>query len=274
MSFLYKICGLAILVCTCIIFVSGCTEENQELRLNLSQEELEWVGLQIYQNECAGQRQCLVTWNQGEGFPSLGIGHFIWYPADRQAPFVESFPQLVAYLREAAVELPAWLQQLSPFAAPWPDREAFYEVADQRQVESLRILLEQTKGLQAAFMLARAQASLSKILAASPEKQRQTLAQNLGTLLQTRGGAYALIDYVNFKGEGLSPQEQYQGQGWGLRQVLERMDVSKAADTLAAFRQAAIEVLSQRARLATRSIEREKWLPGWINRVETYREPE
>ena len=29
------------------------------------------------------------------------------------------------------------------------------------------------------------------------------------------------MDYVNFKGEGVSSSERYRGQGWGLLQVLE-----------------------------------------------------
>ena len=39
------------------------------------------IGQRVWQNECAGSVQGLVSWNAGEGFPSLGIGHFIWYPA-------------------------------------------------------------------------------------------------------------------------------------------------------------------------------------------------
>ena len=29
-----------------------------------------------------------------------------------------------------------------------------------------------------------------------------------------------MIDYVNFKGDGLKPTERYKGEGWGLLQVL------------------------------------------------------
>ena len=32
-----------------------------------------------------------------------------------------------------------------------------------------------------------------------------------------------LIDYVNFKGEGVLETERYRGRGWGLLQVLEGM---------------------------------------------------
>lgn len=40
-------------------------------------------------------------------------------------------------------------------------------------------------------------------------------------------GLYALIDYVNFKGEGTSETERYNGQGWGLLQILENMKGKK-----------------------------------------------
>ncbi len=36
-------------------------------------------------------------------------------------------------------------------------------------------------------------------------------------------GVYALVDYVNFKGEGTLATERYQDHGWGLLQVLEGM---------------------------------------------------
>ena len=35
---------------------------------------------------------------QREDFPSLGIGHFIWYRADQQSTFEETFPQLIEFM--------------------------------------------------------------------------------------------------------------------------------------------------------------------------------
>ena len=45
----------------------------------LSLEQENWIGQQIFNNECAMQISCLTAWNLGEDFPSLGIAHFIWY---------------------------------------------------------------------------------------------------------------------------------------------------------------------------------------------------
>ena len=37
-------------------------------------------GMKIWQNESGATVSGLTHWNEGEEFPSLGIGHFIWYP--------------------------------------------------------------------------------------------------------------------------------------------------------------------------------------------------
>ena len=95
----------------------------------------------------------------------------------------------------------------------------------------------------------------------------------LARLVATPGGTYALMDYVNFKGEGLSPSEQYRGEGWGLLQVLLAMEPEPGGSTRDAFREAAGRVLTRRAANADNDIERERWLPGWLKRLETYREP-
>ncbi len=39
----------------------------------------------------------------------------------------------------------------------------------------------------------------------------------------THGGWYPLIDYINFKGKGIKETEKYNGEGWGLLQVLQTM---------------------------------------------------
>ena len=68
------------------------------------------AGRRLWQNECGGRIDGLTSWNKGEDFASLGIGHFIWYPAGRRGPFEESFPRLLEYLSKNGVVLPAWLR--------------------------------------------------------------------------------------------------------------------------------------------------------------------
>ncbi len=249
-------------------------------KLDLDAAELAWIGDRIFQNECAGQRSCLVHWNVGEAFPSLGIGHFIWYPAGVEGRFVESFPPLMHFLRQRNVTPPAWLNGLSPFDAPWPDRAAFLAEDPSPRTEALRAFLSETRGLQVAYIFQRTREALARVLAAAPADRRDQMRRHLSALAATPGGAYALLDYVNFKGEGLAESERYQGEGWGLLQVLLAMPenagesgVAEEGSALAAFRQAAETVLTRRAQNAERAIERERWLPGWLHRIDTYREP-
>jgi len=245
---------------------------NEQPQLDLSEQQLAWIGQQVYRNECASRRPCLVHWNQGEAFPSLGIGHFIWYPEGVDGRFVESFPALVGFLEGQGVDLPAWLKAQIQRGAPWPDRQAFLRAEDRdERIETLRRLLEREQAGQTAFLLQRARAGLEKIASASGDPV--ATRRKIHRLTETPGGAYALIDYVNFKGEGLAESERYDGVGWGLLQVLEAMESPGTRDALPAFRDAAAAVLTARAQRAENPIEREQWLPGWLNRVDTYREP-
>src|SRR5690606_37756795 len=86
-------------------------------------------------------------------------------------------------------------------------------------------------------------------------------------------GLYALIDYVHFKGEGTNPAERYQGEGWGLLQVLQNMPAHSAAP-LDAFAASARTVLSQRVANAPAERREDRWLQGWHNRVSTYLPPQ
>ena len=249
------------------------TGPDVDVSLALTSAQLDWVGQQIFRNECAGRFQCLVHWNDGEAFPSLGIGHFIWYPEGVEGRFVESFPALMEYMEQRQVNIPEWLRALEPFDAPWREKADFLAVDDSPRVAELREFLAGTQGIQAEFIFRRARKSLGKIIEAAPDDQKPEIAARLESLSQTPGGVYAIIDYVNFKGEGLSPTERYEVQGWGLLQVLLEMSESPDQSALVKFREAADTVLTRRADNAENPIERERWLPGWRKRLETYAEP-
>ncbi len=62
------------------------------------------IGRKIWQNECAGSVDGLTSWNGGEEFPSLGIGHFIWYPAGFKGRFEESWPSFVAFAKKSGCQ--------------------------------------------------------------------------------------------------------------------------------------------------------------------------
>ena len=98
------------------------------------------------------------------------------------------------------------------------------------------------------------------------------LDERVNRLLATPEGTYALIDYVNFKGIGTNPRERYEGEGWGLVQVLRDLDDTEG-DVVTAFSNAAAERLRMRVALSPPEREEERWLAGWTRRVRGYAMP-
>lgn len=79
------------------------------LDITISALDAKYIGDLIFKNETSGRVEKLVHWNRAETFPSLGIGHFIWYPKGQEGPFVEDFPRFIEYLDEKGIKLPFWL---------------------------------------------------------------------------------------------------------------------------------------------------------------------
>jgi hypothetical protein len=116
----------------------------------LENSDYEWIASRVAENETGGQARYLTYWGAGEDFPSFGIGHFIWFPAGVDAPFDETFPALVRFLREQPdiPDMPQWLRDLAPFDAPWPDKATFDEALMSSESSSLRRWLEATAAWQ------------------------------------------------------------------------------------------------------------------------------
>ena len=243
--------------------------------IQISKGELDRVGEQIYKNETGGKLDNIAVWNVGENFPSLGIGHFIWFKAGEPAHFEETFPALVLFMQQNGVKLPAILQNHK--TAPWKTREAFNTAKANGELNELMQFLANTKDLQALFIYQRLQGALQKMKAVS--EYPDFIEMKFYEVAGAQNGLYALIDYVNFKGEGINTNERYQGQGWGLMQVLENMDLTASGNnkaerdtsTLASFRQASTKVLTDRVNNADPSKGESRWLPGWKNRIQTYK---
>jgi hypothetical protein len=242
-----------------LVFISAASAQT----VPLSDAQALAIGKRIWKNECAGTVSGLTSWNRGEDFASLGIGHFIWYPAGQRGPFEESFPALVKTLAADGVEVPGWLRG----DCPWKTRAAFMADFDGPKLSQLRALLADTVAKQARFCAQRLEQALPKMLAAAPKNERARLRANFYRVANAPLGMYVLIDYVNFKGEGTSPTERYAGQGWGLLQVLEAMGDGPA---LGAFAKAADRVLTRRVANSPKARHEAQWLPGWRNRVATY----
>lgn len=240
--------------------------------ISLTPQEAERIGRRVWQNESAGRVEGLTAWNAGENFASLGIGHFIWYPTGQRGPFVESFPALLQYMNDRGAPPPDWLFTVR--GCPWPTRDAFMAAQNTPQMRSLRNYLAATVPLQTEFLILRLENALPKMLAAGGGGDRALIRGRFYAVASTTNGKYALIDYVNFKGEGTSPTERYNDQGWGLLQVLEDMQGRpEGQEAVAEFSRAAIRVLERRVRNAPAERNEGRWMAGWRNRCLTYAQP-
>lgn len=235
--------------------------------ITLSQADAKWIGKKIWQNECNGTISGLTSWNAGENFPSLGIGHFIWYPEGKRGPFEESFPKLVSFVSKRGAKLPPLLQEAEH--SPWKSRSEFLHSQQTSEVKQLRQFLVDTIDLQAQFLVDRLQNALPKMLEEAAPSKQDHVRQQFQRVAGSRQGCYALVDYVNFKGEGVLDTERYHNQGWGLLQVLEGMRAS-APDPVEEFSRSAKAILTRRVQNAPPERNESRWLPGWINRINSY----
>ena len=260
--------GIAVLLSAC---APGNPPTGSAPASNLSASQKAAIGRKIWQNESGGKVSGLTAWNSGEEFPSLGIGHFIWYPAGFNGPFEESWPSFIRYAKSKGANPPAIGTQRY---SPWRTRSEFQSKFNSAEMKSLRTWLASNVTLQTEFIMVRSRAALPKMLAAAPASERAKIQSNYQKVSTTPQGTYALIDYVNFKGEGISPTEKYKGQGWGLLQVLGGMkNVSSGPAAATEFSASAKRALSRRVANAPASRNEGKWLPGWHNRCSTYARP-
>ena len=252
---------------------TSVSTEKKDIFANISRSELNAIGEKIFKNEAAGKKENLVYWNEGENFPSLGIGHFIWYKQGEPGIFEESFPQLVEFLKSKNVKLPKIMTENK--YSPWKSREELINLQTKKipdsDIEELTNFLYDNKDLQVMFIFKRLEASLEKMMAVSSNKEN--VRKQFYRVASSPNGLYPLIDYVNFKGEGINPNERYNGQGWGLLQVLENMKGTETGKTaLTEFTNSAKFVLQRRVNNSDPSKNERKWLQGWFNRCNTYAE--
>jgi hypothetical protein len=254
-----------------IVLASFVTSMPTLTGITLSHNEAIKIGKKIWQNECNGTVVGLTSWNEGENFASLGIGHFIWYPKDQRGPFEESFPKLVSFMSTRGPKLPKVVREDAQTPCPWNSRSEFLRAQQTTEMKQLRQFLADTVDLQTDFLIARLEGALPRMLAEAAPPERTNVRQQFERLAATPQGCYALVDYVNFKGEGVLHTERYQGQGWGLLQVLERMDGAAGGEAaINEFARSAKAVLIRRVQNAPAERHESRWLPGWIRRVNSY----
>ena len=268
-----------LLAAACLVFgLIGCkTLDSSPIPtpagsgIRLSDADVAAIGRKIWQNECAGTIEGLTSWNAGEDFPSLGIGHLIWYIDGRPGPFQESFPPLITYMQQKGTPVPGWVA--SAKGSPWKSRSEFLAAQSTPQMKEMRQFLANTVSVQTGFIVLRLEQALPKMQdETSGEADKARLHENFYKMAESRTGLYALIDYVNFKGEGIKAEEKYNGQGWGLRDVLLEMGPNAGGQTSAnEFSEAAKRVLQRRIKNAPADRGESRWSAGWMNRCETYK---
>jgi len=251
------------------LVLSSFLFSHQIYSMTIPQETAKQIGLRIWYNECAGTLSGLSTWNEGEEFASMGIGHFIWYPKGKKGPYEEQFPHLLTFLEENNVKIPSWLN--STKECPWENREAFRQDTQRQKLIEIRSLLVSTVDLQVIFMTQRLEQSLPKILKSTSEEKKKHISTQFYRVAQTPNGLYALLDYINFKGEGSSDNERYNGKGWGLLQVLEYMPNPPKSSTMDDFILSAKAILTQRIANSPKKRGEERWIKGWFNRLDSYK---
>lgn len=247
-------------------------------QLSISAEVAAKVGHQVWINESGASVDGLTAWNHGEDFPSLGIGHWIWFKAGGHPTFEESFPKLIAFIRAAGVKPPAWLDRQPVPPCPWPDKAEFTRQFNAPQLVELRRFLQATIPQQAQYLLQRAQDAVPRMLASlNDPAERQHVLTQLNRVVASSPDLYPLIDYVNFKGEGVSAKETMfdpptgRNQGWGTKWLLlEMKGTAEGPPALAEFSRAAKAVLDRRIRNHPSS---QRWQAGWHKRCDTYKRP-
>lgn len=239
--------------------------------IKISAKLAQKIGIKIWHNECNGSLEGLTSWNNGEDFASLGIGHFIWYPQNAKTCYYHAtFPHLLQFLKDHGKPVPAVVVPHGYHYCLWNNQQEFKEALKTPLMEQLRTYLHNTIDLQIKYMIQRLKSSRAKLLEATDTEKKVFVRKNFDALAQTPNGLYALIDYINFKGEGIAPQEAYNNCRWGLLQVLEKLP--EHGDLVTNFINTAKTVLADRVNNAPAGKDESRWIPGWYKRLDTYKD--
>lgn len=171
---------------------------SNQVNLHLSPEAKKDIGNQIWKNEAGGTVEGLTTWNKGETFASLGIGHFLWLPENSKAPYDDKFKSLLKYMEDKKIKMPSWLTSNTP--NPWKTKEEFDRDFNTPKMKELRDFLTTTIPMQTEFIVDRIEQSLPKMIENADPSKSQQIKDNFAKVLNSGApGVFALTDYVNFK---------------------------------------------------------------------------
>jgi len=254
-----------------VLLSIGCCLSSCTGKVIVSEKDLRLIGDMVFLNESGEKLDSIVCWNEGEDFMSLGLGHFIWYQKDKDNRFEESFPRLLNFMREKGRKIPVWLEDMEHNGYPWKNRQELLQNLHKDDLAKLRRFLYDTLPLQALFLFERLNDALPKMLKVAAPDSRKNVEYQFCRLVNAPGGIYALVDYVNFKGEGVLENESYNEVRWGLLQVLENMHGrDRDVSALNEFVLNAKKLLKKRVLNAPAGIDESQWLSGWERRLDSY----
>ena len=257
------------LFCALLNCLTYCT-----INLKISREHAAIIGNLIWKNESNQSIDKLTFWKDGEEFASFGIGHFIWYPEKEHQLFSQTFPGLLYFFKQQGIKLPQWLEKARKIGCPWRSRDEFMQQLSSKRMKELRDLLIKTIDLQTLFIIRRFEKSIPKILDSCNAIERHHIQNQINRLSSTLNGLYALVDYINFKGEGIDPKEAYNNHSWGLKTVLLCMQAKEPGmPAVEEFVQCAQKALETRIKFSPKERNESQWLAGWLNRIQTYKIP-
>ena len=214
-------------------------------------DHIEQAKEQAQQAGVAYQEPSLLRWDP-RGFLYLGASEAIWYPAipAGEKKFLEDWPTLRSELQKRGFSIPT----LALGPSPWRSGEELEadlanltkedsqiinpaERTRKRELEELLTFLKREDVIKVEYTLlidrlerALDPQSETYLFANLPPGKGAIMEKNfreLASLQDSLGhplGLYALVDYCNFKGEGIAAAEHYNTQAWGLSELLFEME--------------------------------------------------
>ncbi len=247
--------------------------------IDLSRAESMRIGRKIWQNECGGTIAGLTSWNAGENFASLGIGHFIWYPKGVRGPFEESFPSFVRFVaseraHQRSFDLPKVLDvrrnKCLPveFACRIPQRDELSGDEGTEELPRRTVLISRRTSWSNACNRRSRKCSPQR----PPPSARRSNGNSSESPARPRDATRWSI-MLTSKVKVVLDSERYHGQGWGLFQVLEGMTGNEnGAGAAQEFARSARATLTRRVQNSPPERNESRWLPGWLQRVNSLRQ--
>lgn len=227
--------------------LTGIVFASESFR-TFSNEDMEYIGLEIWGNEAAGPEGIpedplrLAFWGKYHQHPRFGIGGFSWLPTNyhpEKDNYEGEFPLLCKYLQKHEVPLPAWLQpeELQKTKLKWELREDFLADSVRRQALCDLFVQPDVVALQVAFMQTELDKDLVQIQSTAKPEYKEVIGKYVRTMRNSARGNYVLMDYRNFMKNGIFAVVP--GASQDLAEIFASMAVSR-------FRQSDSQAVMQR----------------------------